>query len=396
MTDHDRASGAPPERATDEARRACEATRETLDDLLADIERWVNIDSRADALEQLDELARDVAARLERYGFTAELVPIAGRGPYVHASVTGSGTAQIALLGHHDTVFEQGTAAARPFTVSGARARGPGVADMKGGLALAAHVGRHLVAAPWAYGRLELVSASDEESRPQALRTIDRLADFDAVLCFECGRVDGSVVSSRKGGRWLRLRAQGRAAHAGVAPDEGRNAAHAICREGLRLLELDAARDGMTLELTGLQAGIGLNTVPAEASLTADLRGVRADDIEWAMEQIQAFGEHRGVALALEDLGGPPPLELTPAGLRLAETATALGAQLGHEFGHVSTGGVSDGSWTAWHGLPTLDGLGPVGGLDHTPDEYIELDTLPERAGVAAGLVAAVELGLLD
>ena len=92
---------------------------------------------------------------------------------------------------------------------------------------------------------------------------------------------------------------------------------------------------------------------------------------------------------------GAPPLELTPNGLRLAEGAISIGRQLGHEFGHVLTGGVSDGSWTAWHGLPTLDGLGPVGGLDHTPAEYIELATLPTRAGVAAGLIAAIELGLL-
>ncbi len=370
--------------------------RDGLSDFIADLERWVNTDSRADALDLLEELAADIAASLEAIGFEAELVPVAGKGPYVHAALTGTGQARVALLCHHDTVFDRGTAAERPFSIDSDRALGPGVADMKGGLALAAHVGRHMTDAPWAFGRLELVSASDEESRPRALRTIDRLKGFDAVLCFECGRVDGSIVSARKGGRWFRVRAKGRAAHAGVAPDEGRNAASAICHEALRLEKLDDARAGMTLQVTGLAGGIGLNTVPEKAELTADLRASTAEDLEWAMQCVRMFPDYDDISLELEDLGGPPPFERTPSVTSLAETAIELGRELGHSFDHVSTGGVSDGSWTAWHGLPTLDGLGPVGGLDHTADEYIELATVPERAGVIAGLLVAIELGLLD
>ena len=99
--------------------------------------------------------------------------------------------------------------------------------------------------------------------------------------------------------------------------------------------------------------------------------------------------------LRWEDLGGPPPLERTPSVAALARAAIELGAALGHEFTESSTGGVSDGSWTAWSGIPTLDGLGPVGGDDHTPFEYAERDTFATRAGVVAGLVAAVDDGLL-
>ena len=384
-----------PGPALREARRVRTCVGDGLDELLADLERWVNVDSRADALDPLGGLATEISSRLETLGFTTELVPIDDRGPYIHATMAGTGHARVALLCHHDTVFDKGTAAARPFSRDANRAFGPGVADMKGGLALAAHVGRCLSKSPWSFGHLELVSASDEESRPHALRTIERLEGFDAVLCFECGRVDGSVVSARKGGRWFRVRAKGRAAHAGVVPDEGRNAARAICHEALRLETLDAARDGMTLQITGLRGGIGLNTVPEEAELTADLRAVHAEDLDWAMQQVEAFASYTDIELALEDLGGPPPFECTVRVLRLAETAVALGRELGHDFDHVSTGGVSDGSWTAWHGLPTLDGLGPVGGLDHTASEYIELDTIPARAGVVAGVIAAIELGLL-
>ena len=110
------------------------------------------------------------------------------------------GTARVALLCHHDTVFPTGTVATWPFSRGADRCRGPGVADMKGGIAVAAHAARLLATGPRPFGRLELVSASDEETRPAAPLTLDRLTGYEAVLCMECGRVDGSIVSARKGG----------------------------------------------------------------------------------------------------------------------------------------------------------------------------------------------------
>ena len=159
---------------------------------------------------------------------------------------------------------------------------------------------------------------------------------------------------------------------------------------------LHGAREELTLQITGLAAGEGLNTVPSSGSLTVDLRAWSDEDLAWALEQALAYGDHEGVELSYEDLGGPPPLERTDRVGRLAETAIALGSQLGHVFGETAAGGVSDGSWAASQGIPTLDGLGPVGGEDHTPWEYIETDSLAPRCGVVAGLVAAVDAGLLD
>jgi glutamate carboxypeptidase len=111
--------------------------------------------------------------------------------------------------------------------------------------------------------------------------------------------------------------------------------------------------------------------------------------------QANDWGVHEGVELRFEDLGGPPPFVRTPAVASLAETAIAIGAGLGHVFGEATAGGVSDGSWTSSQGIPTLDGLGPVGGEDHTPWEYIETDSIAPRCGVVAGLVAAIDAGLL-
>ncbi len=385
-----------PGGALDEARRVAAGVDAELDLLLADLEAWVNVDTPSGAVEALDRLAATIAHTLEGYGLHAELVPVPDRALYLHASLEGAGTARVALLCHHDTVFPAGTAATWPFSRSDDRCHGPGVADMKGGIAVAAHAARLLAAGSRPFGRLELVSASDEETRPAAPLTLDRLADYDAVLCMECGRVDGSIVSARKGGRWFRLHARGRPAHAGVDPDAGRNAVIPLCHEAIRLNELHHARDGLTFVVTELITPEGVNTVPSRAFLTGDLRGPTADDLDWAVEQVRAYGSHPGIELTWEDLGGPPPLERTSAVATLAGAAIELGRSLRHTFGETGTGGVSDGSWTAWSGIPTLDGLGPVGGHDHTPDEYVETASFATRAGVVAGLVAAIDAGLLD
>jgi glutamate carboxypeptidase len=373
------------------------AAEAELELLLADLERWVNIDTPSGDAAALDGFATLLAESLEAYGLCPELVPASPAGLHLHARLEGEGRARVALLCHHDTVFPLGTARSCPFRRDGGCLLGPGVADMKGGIAVAAHTARLLARGPRPFASLELVSVPDEESRTgEPPATIDRLAGFDAVFCMECGREDHSIVSARKGGRWVRVHALGRPAHAGVEPDVGRNAVLALCREALRLSELDHAREGLTLQVTGFQGGEGLNTVPGSALLTCDLRGLSAADLEWALSEIWHFGAHDGVELSCEDLGGPPALERTVPVAVLAEAAIALGAGLGNVFGEAATGGVSDGSWTACAGIPTLDGLGPAGGDDHSPNEYAELGTFAPRCGVVAGLVAAVDAGLLE
>ncbi|MDH4178423.1 MAG: M20/M25/M40 family metallo-hydrolase [Thermoleophilia bacterium] len=378
-----------------EARRVHEAASHDLDVVLADLETWVNTDTPGGDISALDRFAAELGHLVEGHGLHPELVPAGERGLYLHASLEGAGTARVALLCHHDTVFPHGTAAARPFHRDAACCYGPGVADMKGGLAVAVHAARLLALGPRPFARLELVSVPDEESRPTAPETIDRLDGFDAVLCLECGRPDGEIVSARKGAMWFRVEAAGHPAHAGVEPDVGRNAIHALATEAIRLLGLHHARVGLTLQLTSITGGEGLNTVPSRASLTGDMRAIMAADLDWAIAEVAAFARHDGVELTVEDLGGPPAYERTPDVAALAEAAILIGGALGHVFGEALTGGVSDGSWTAAHGLPTLDGLGPVGGLDHGPNEYVETATIPTRCGVVAGLVAAVDAGLL-
>lgn len=379
----------------EEASRVCSAVESELDLLLSDLAVWVDADTPGGDPDALDGLARLLAETCERYGLEPELAP-SPAGLYLHAVLRGAGRARVALLCHHDTVFPLGTAAARPFRREGERCYGPGVADMKGGIAVAVHAARALASGPRPFALVEVVSCPDEESRPGPPATLDRLRSFDAVLCLECGRPGGEIVSARKGAAWLRVHAAGRAAHAGEAPGSGRNVALALAREALRLAELDGARPGTTLQVTALEAGEGLNTVPSRGFLAADVRAASQEDLDFVTGLIRDFPAYDGISLRYEDLGGPPPFERTAAVARLAETAVALGTSLGHRFGEAVAGGVSDGSWTASAGIPTLDGLGPVGGDDHSPAEYVETESFATRCGVVAGLVAAIDAVLFE
>ena len=161
-----------------------------------------------------------------------ELVPADDDGLYLHATLEGSGTARVALIGHHDTVFPAGTAAARPFSRDASRCYGPGVADMKGGLVVAAHAARLLALGDRPFARLEVVSCPDEESRPSAPATIDRLRRLrrGPVPRMRTTRRRGRLRA--QGAWWTRVHALGHPAHAGVEPDTGRNAVHASCDRG--------------------------------------------------------------------------------------------------------------------------------------------------------------------
>jgi glutamate carboxypeptidase len=358
---------------------------------LADLEQWVSLDSPSDDRQALDALAGIMAGRIEGYGASAELIP-SDTGRYLHATLEGSGQARVALLGHHDTVFPGGTATARPFALEGDVARGPGVADMKGGLVVAGQVVRLLAAHHReSFGHLELVSVPDEELREGPFRTLDRLRDFDAVLCMECGRPGNGVVTARKGGQWMSIAADGLAAHAGVAAGRGRSALLAACHEVLRAAELDGSREGLSVNPTLLSAGEVLNSVPSHAAIRIDVRGWRADDLDWAVAEVGRFGDHPGIRLRLDPGVRVPPLERSAAVEALFDAAAEIGAALGTPIVAVATGGVSDASWTAELGIPTLDGLGPIGEDDHSPAERIIVSSIADRVALVAGVIATVE-----
>jgi glutamate carboxypeptidase len=344
---------------------------------LSRLRQLVGIDSPTGHSVGVDACARLLAAWAAAAGADVELVP-SPDGLHLIASTTGAGSGRTLLIGHHDTVFPVGTALARPVTVDGDIARGPGVADMKGGLLVGLAALERLAARPdGPHGRVELHSVPDEEARLTPPRTLDRMRGAGTAICLECGRASGAIVSRRKAGTWVALRARGRAAHAGTERERGRSALMALAREALRIeAVVHAARPGVSATVTQLHAGDVKNTVPDRAWATVDLRAATTADVAWAMAEIGRFGAHDGVELERSDDPGFPPLVRADA---LVERTLAILCELGEPALEETAGGVSDGSWASHVGVATVDGLGPVGALDHSADEYIDLRSVAGR-----------------
>jgi glutamate carboxypeptidase len=355
----------------------------------------VNIDSGVDDSAGREQVAALLAGWAREAGCETALVPTP-QGSHLEARLKGNGEGRIVLLGHHDTVFPSGVAAERPLTKRDGRACGPGVADMKGGLLVGLTAIESLARGPRPFAAVELHSVPDEEVRLEAFAEFDRLSGAQAALVLECGRENGDLVVGRKTAAWVRLRVVGRAAHAGTDPQLGRNAVVGICGEVIRCDALNGAREGLTLVPGTILGGTLANVVPDSAEATIDVRAISGEDLRWALGEIAAFQMGDGLSGSVEFDHGWPGIEPNPGTQALFAEAQRLADALGMAIGGQNSGGVSDGCWTSEAGVPTLDGLGPIGGGDHSPDEYILLSSVPERCALVAGLCSAIGSGLLS
>jgi glutamate carboxypeptidase len=348
------------------------------------LQQLVDIDSPSGGVEQ-ERVAELVAGWLAPAGCTAAWVNEPdGPARSMVITLAGAGSGLVCLLGHTDTVFPLGTVADRPFRREGMRCYGPGVADMKGGLVLAAMAMERCAAGPRPFAELRLLVCADEEVRLRAPAVCAQATGARAALVFECGRENGDLVSSRKGAVWRTMVLSGRAAHAGADTARGRSAVSALAAEILRIEGLTQGRPQMTSVVTTVQAGSSANTVPGTARATLDIRSSDPADLDHALAQLEAGDPYDGVGIEILDRGTWPPM---PRDAALAEAALALAAELGLAAGEQLSGGVSDGCWTGAAGVPTLDGLGPVGALDHTEAEWIELETVERRLQLVVRLI---------
>jgi glutamate carboxypeptidase len=357
-----------------------------LPDLLRDTATLVAMDSPSLNAPLLDATAEAVADLSLGLGLNAELLPGKGAGAYARSWIQGAGRHNVLLLCHHDTVFPAGTTAGWQFRVDGDRMHGPGVIDMKGGIVLGLHTMAALAMFPDAYRSVTLLSVPDEEVRHgPPLYVQDGITHL--VLTLECGRENGDIVTARKAGAWLEINITGLAAHAGVDPDAGRNAALAAAAEATRIASLHRSKPGLSVTVTGLNSGVGMNTVPPEASVTVDIRALLERDMDAVISQIDSRPPS-DLDISRRTLARTPAMERTPSTARLAALARAAARMLDYPAGEQTTGGSSDACWTAAAGYPTLDGLGPVGGRDHTREEYGLISSLAPRSGILAALVA--------
>ncbi|SCE79240.1 M20/M25/M40 family metallo-hydrolase [Micromonospora mirobrigensis] len=363
--------------------------------------RLVAVDSGSGNVEGLRAAADLVQTWCLAAGMAVEREAVAdpdGRplGDVLVARRRGRGTRRILLAGHLDTVFPPGTAAARPFRVQDGRAYGPGVSDDKGGLLAGLAAVEVLTALGLdGYAELVLVCTPDEEigstgSRP-LLRTLG--AEVDVALCLECARDNGDLVSARKGVADLEVTLRGRAAHAGIEPERGANALLAAARLTVALDALNGRWPGVTVNVGLLEAGGRPNVVADRARLLIDLRAWRTGEYEAALAEIRrlvATPMVSGVRGELAVHAPTPPWEPGARGRRLTELAGKVGAGIGLPVSHTATGGCADANLLAEAGAAVLDGLGPVGGDDHSPAEWLDLDSVVPRVALLAGLVDEV------
>jgi glutamate carboxypeptidase len=355
------------------------AAMATLDLLLSDLRRLVEVESPSLDVAAITASAETLAALIEeRTGRAASLVdgPV---GPHVHWS--GGGDPRVLILGHHDTVFPLGTLERRPFTVADGRVTGPGVFDMKGGIVQAVHA----VAALDDASGVELLFTADEEVGSDSSRALleERALACGNVLVLEPSADGGAVKTGRKGTGTFEVVIAGRAAHAGLEPEKGVNALIEAAHQVLAISQFGDAAQGTTVTPTVAHVGTADNVVPAEARIRVDVRVTNASEkarVESLLHGLTPVIPDATLSVS-GDIGRPPMPESASATLYPLAEAVMPG------IGGVAVGGGSDGNFTAAIGVPTLDGLGAVGGGAHADHEHVLVDTMPGRVALIEGIL---------
>jgi len=370
------------------------------------LRQLVNQDSGSWSAAGVNQVADLVVARLRRDGWTLERRPHRpGPGqPLLGDLLIGRrlgglapehGGRRVLLLAHMDTVFDDGEATARPFRIEDGRAYGPGVIDDKAGLLAGMEAVESLCgdAGFDRFAEITMVCSPDEEIGSPFSKAIIRelAAAHDVAVGLEAARTNGNLVSARKGMACLQIEVAGRAVHAGVRPEQGASAALEAAHKTVALHALNRRWQGVTCNVGVLRAGTRPNVVPALASLQVDLRSASTGAFEEAMAAVRAIvasSSVPGTTATMRALHQHLPMERTPAVSTLVLEAQEVARELGFEVGHTATGGAGDANTTAAAGLPTIDGLAPVGGDAHGPTEWLDLASVVPRTALLAGLLA--------
>ncbi len=350
------------------------------------LEQFVMMESPSFDKPLVDRFGRFVAQEFAAIGGRVEIVPAERFGDNIVVRFGQNGSSPVMLLGHIDTVFPAGEIQKRPFRIEGNRATGPGVFDMKSGIvlmwmALRTLGGKHDVTV--------LLSSDEEVGSTASRELIERESTrCRAVLVLEPSLPGGVLKTSRKGVGRFTVKAIGRAAHAGIDPAKGVNAIEEAAHQVLTLQAMTDYARGTTVTVGVVQGGTRSNVVPAECAVDVDVRitsMIEAERIGRAIRELKP--QLAGARLEVRGAVNRPPMERTADTVRLFEIARGVAAEIGIDLKEGSTGGASDGNLTSALGVPTLDGLGPIGDGAHSVDEYVEIDSLQQRAALVAGIV---------
>jgi glutamate carboxypeptidase len=387
-------------RSSVEAERRLAYFEKRREAIVSTIRELVEIESPSDNKAAVDRVAEVVAEKFARLGGEVRFHRAKDFGSHLQVNFGGKAAKPVLLLGHYDTVYPLGTLATMPCRVERNRLTGPGVLDMKSGIALMLHALAGLQ--EWTSGNsggrsdgllrpVTVLLVSDEEVGSNSSRAItEALARRSAaVLVFEpsYGR-RGAVKTARKGvGEYL-VKVTGKAAHAGLDFEKGANAILELARQIEKLSSFTELKKGLTVNVGVVSGGSRTNVVPSEATARVDVRIARLNDaagIDKKVRRLRPFNRKCKVEIT----GGVnrPPMERTAGVAALYEQASAIARELGWKLEEAAVGGGSDGNFTAGLGIPTLDGLGGVGDGAHATHEHILISKLPRRAALIAGLI---------
>jgi len=357
---------------------------------LALLEQMVTMESPSFDKALVDRLGHFVAEQFSGIGGRVQILNTEKFGDPVVVRFGPQQGPPVLLLGHLDTVFPEGEIRKRPFTVNGNRAMGPGVFDMKGGILLM-WMALQRMPVPT---DITVLLTTDEEVGSTASRHIieEEAMRSKAVLVFEPSLPGGVLKTERKGVGRFTVKAIGRAAHAGIDPGKGINAIEEIAHQALKVQKMSDALHGTTVTVGVIQGGTRSNVVPAEAAIEIDVRITSMEEADRISSTLHGLTpELPGGKLEIRGSINRPPMERNAGTMKLFEIARSTAAEMGIDLQEGSTGGASDGNFTSALGIPTLDGLGPIGDGAHSSDEYIEVDSLSQRSELIARTISGLK-----
>ena len=377
-----------------------------IDDLRDRLIRWANINSGSGNLPGLERMRASLATEFATLpGSAVDSLPLEGTSAHLlQIRVRPEAAIRVLLSGHYDTVYGTDHAFQHCTLLDGHRLRGPGVIDMKGGLVTMLAALRDFESSPHAAALgYDILLTPDEETGSVASRPVLEMAArngrFALALVFEPARSNGNLVKSRKGTGIFTLTCRGRAAHAGRDPEKGRNAIVALAEYLPQVDALNRELDGVLLNVGTIRGGSAVNIVPDLASAALNVRISKTGDADRVLRRLEElaapFNQRDGYRLEITGRFNRLPKETTPVEEQFFLAWQRCAHDLGVNVSWQDVAGGSDGNLLAAAGLSTLDGLGPVGDHPHSPDEFVHLSSLAERAAITSRFLQQIAYGNL-
>jgi glutamate carboxypeptidase len=363
------------------------------DAVVQTIREFVEVESPSDSKVAGDRMGAILASKFETLGGRATVHRAEDYADNLQIDFPGREEAKpVLLLGHFDTVYPLGTLAKMPCHLTNGRLHGPGVLDMKSGIALMFYAIEALKAWEGNLPRpVTVLLVSDEEVGSSSSRRItEALAKKSAaVLVLEpAAGLRGAVKTARKGVGDYALRVEGVAAHAGLDPGKGHSAIIELARQITSISKLNDLKRGISVNPGVIRGGTRTNVIAAEAAVEIDVRIKSASQAKSLDRKIRGLKPvDKRCKLSVEGGINRLPMERTAGVAALYKKAQAISKQLDWKLEEAAVGGGSDGNFTAGMGIPTLDGLGAVGEGAHADHEYIVISELPRRALLLAGMI---------